>query len=170
MSKLSAEQREEFTTTEQRLTFVRRSHTKKYRDKRGYYSTTIWNVYLCICGNEKIAQQNHVRRGEIRSCGCLKSEVSKKIGKATHKMNLVPIKPGETRVAKLGGRKKGSVPPNKGKVKIPDNPHERWSTGYYITPEELEARYHGIEGEVHSLRQRSQAHNKGKRFVDGKYK
>ena len=58
MSKLSAEQREEFTTTEQRLTFVRRSHTKKYRDKRGYYSTTIWNVYLCICGNEKIAQQN----------------------------------------------------------------------------------------------------------------
>ena len=54
---------------------------------------------------------------------------------------------------------------NKGKIRQ----YRDDGSWYMVTPERSDAIYYGLEGEVHSLRQRSQAHNKGKKFVDGHY-
>jgi hypothetical protein len=43
----------------------------------------------CVCGNYKIAVLNELRRGNIKSCGCLKNEISKIIN---IKHNDVPQK------------------------------------------------------------------------------
>lgn len=70
---------------------------------------------------------------------------------------------------KLGaGSKKGQKPHNKGKVFIADKPGRANSTGHFVTPERADAIFYGIEGEVHSLRIKI-AHNKGKKFENGRY-
>lgn len=72
-----------------------------------------------------------------------------------------------------GGAKKGNKSPTKGLVFIPDNPGHRAKkgrTGHYEKPERADAIYYGLEGEVHSARQRSQAHNKGKKLINGVYR
>ena len=152
---------------ESRLTFVKHSHNKVYIDKDGYKCTYAYNVYKCRCGNFHTALKKHVKRGEIKSCGCLKKETDRAKGLA-NKGNLILRKKGCERVPN-SGRKKGSVAPNKGMILIKDYPNRRWSTGHYVKPEVADAMYYGLEGEVESLRQRSKAHNAGKKFVDGGY-
>ena len=39
-------------------------------------------VCRCSCGNEKITLLAHVKNGGVKSCGCLKREVSSELGKA----------------------------------------------------------------------------------------
>lgn len=49
-----------------RLTIIEFSHMDKW-------GTTCW-LCKCDCGNEKIVQSGNLRRGKIKSCGCLRSE------------------------------------------------------------------------------------------------
>ncbi len=42
-------------------------------------------VCACSCGNEKITLLAHVKNGSVKSCGCLKKEVSSLLGKANTK-------------------------------------------------------------------------------------
>lgn len=39
-------------------------------------------ICRCVCGNEKITLLTHVKNGYVKSCGCLKKEVSSILGKA----------------------------------------------------------------------------------------
>ncbi len=153
--------------SEQRLTFVKHSHNKVYIDKNGYKSAFAYDIYKCKCGNLHTAKRGHVKQGQIKSCGCLKEETDRAKGLA-NKGNLIKRKKG-CKAIPNSGRKKGSVPFNKGMVLIKDYPNRRWSTGYYVKREVADAMYHGLDGEVESLRQRSKAHNAGKKFVNGGY-
>lgn len=150
-----------------RLTFLKHSHNKVYIDKNGYKNTTVYNVYKCECGNVHTASRSHVKTLQVKSCGCLKKESDRKMGLA-YKGNLKPMKKGDKKRGNSGA-KKGTPAYNKGMVLIKDYPNKRWSTGHYVKPEVADAMFYGLEGEVHSLRQRSKAHNKGKKFKDGKY-
>lgn len=38
---------------------------------------TLWR-WLCSCGKESVADATAVKRGAIKSCGCLKAEVNSK--------------------------------------------------------------------------------------------
>lgn len=46
-----------------------------------YYGQNKWNNYLwlclCNCGKDKIVRNSHLINGEIKSCGCLKTEKTK---------------------------------------------------------------------------------------------
>jgi hypothetical protein len=42
------------------------------KDKHGH---SLW-LCSCSCGNEKIVRVDHLRRGEIASCGCFNKEIS----------------------------------------------------------------------------------------------
>lgn len=152
---------------ESRLTFVKHSHNKVYIDKNGYKSVFAYDIYKCKCGNLHTAKRGHVKQGGVKSCGCLKIESDRAKGLA-NKGNLIVRKKGCERVPN-SGRKKGSIPPNKGMILIKDYPNRRRSTGHYVKREVADAMYHGLDGEVESLRQRSKAHNAGKKFVDGGY-
>ncbi len=47
-------------------------------------TNSLWNC-VCLCGNKKIARSSFLRRGEIRSCGCLQREFV-----TTHSMTGTP--------------------------------------------------------------------------------
>ena len=147
--------------SEQRLTFVRFSHFKEWKLKKGGVTRKPMNVYRCKCGNEKMARREHVRSGKIRSCGCLHREVARRVGLETK--NLVPLKKGSSEIQRLGGKAtKGRKSLTEGKVFIKDYPNKRYSTGRFVTPEEADAEYYGLDGEVNSL--------KGQRWKQGDYR
>lgn len=46
---------------------------------------------LCDCGTAKVVSGKHLRRGAIRSCGCLRKETSRAVGlKVQHGQSLTP--------------------------------------------------------------------------------
>jgi len=60
--------------------------------------------------------------------------------------------------------KNGKCGKIKGKVRC----YRTDGTWFYITPERQEAMYYGLDGEIHSLRQKPPPWNKGKRKKDVK--
>lgn len=46
-------------------------------------------IFVCECGNKKIARMSHVRAGTVKSCGCLLKSVPKKIH-GTHLLSFTP--------------------------------------------------------------------------------
>lgn len=146
-----------------RLTFVRFHHSREITDGHGYKCTYVYNLYKCKCGKHKVASRKSVRAGNTKSCGCLAKEVQRNIGNTYGVKNLIFIKKGERELGMIGGAKsKGRVPHNKGKVFIPDYPNKPHSTGRFVKPEEADALYWGLEGEVHSL--------EGQRWKRGDYR
>lgn len=57
-----------------RLTAIQLIEKKKRTPYRGNHH--IW-LFKCVCGNDKIAIKANVISGNVKSCGCLKSELSK---------------------------------------------------------------------------------------------
>lgn len=55
--------------------------------KRNKYSKQIW-LFECICGNTYEGQLTLVKSGRVKSCGCFRSETTRKIGqeRKTHKL------------------------------------------------------------------------------------
>lgn len=152
---------------ENRLTFVRFSHFVEYKHKGKFVQKIPHDVYQCSCGNQKTIERYKVKNGRTRSCGCLAKEVHSKRMKSEEMVKHRRV--GGNEGNKYGaGPKKGNVPFNKGKVFMPDRPGRFGSTGYYVTPERADAIHYGLDGEVHSARVKV-AHNKGKKFKDGKY-
>lgn len=146
--------------TNQRLTFVRFSHFKHYTSPTTGKSQDVpYDVFKCICGKEHIAQRRLVKEGRIRSCGCLNAQLASIRMK---KLNDAGRMKHNNRRSYKRQRYWAS---NKGKIRQ----YREDGSWYMVTPERADAIYYGLEGEVHSLRQRSQAHNKGKKLVDGHY-
>ena len=68
-------------------------------------------VFLCqcVCGGLARTSIAHLKRGDVKSCGCLVRETSSRIGKLT-KVNMAGVRIGRLNVLKEGGRtKNGSV-------------------------------------------------------------
>jgi len=61
-----------------RLTVLRRYGT--YRSKDGRRTWAIW-LCRCDCGREVAARGDHLRAGDIKSCGCYRDEVIRKAQK-----------------------------------------------------------------------------------------
>jgi len=53
-----------------RLTLLVKNHKKK--------GIHYYGLYQCSCGTIKAIRHDHIKRGKIFSCGCLKREISKK--------------------------------------------------------------------------------------------
>lgn len=70
--------------TDNRLTLLE-SRVKKHRGK--------WqSLFLCDCGKSKLARECEVNSGHIRSCGCMRAEVSRlNISKARGKKLSHPV-------------------------------------------------------------------------------
>lgn len=148
--------------SEQKLRFIKFVEFRKAKRKRygkEYIYTFAYNLYECgYCGRHKVIRGHDIKNG-TKSCGCLTRKQALKNIKYIH----------ENKLNWNGGSKMGRKAHNKGKVLIKDYPNQRHSTGHYVTKERADAIHYGLDGEVHSLRQRSKAHNAGKKFVDGKY-
>ena len=114
-------------------------------------------LYRCECGRTLETRTDRVNSGETRSCGCLRIE------KSTRRLKEISR---EKKV--LGGKTSRPGPENgpKGLVRVKDP-----ETGVlrFVTPEREAAMFWGLEGEVHSLRQRSAPWNKGKKKKEGKW-
>lgn len=70
------------------------------KDKDGH---SLWKCQ-CICGNVKIVRGRHLRRGQIRSCGCLLKETASERIKKHPRVSKERIKGGaknETNKAEL---------------------------------------------------------------------
>ena len=113
-------------------------------------------LYRCQCGRSVEARTDRVNSGETRSCGCLRIE------KSTRRLEELPR---EKKV--LGGRTSRPGPRNgpRGLVRIRDES----GSLRFVTPERADAVYWGLDGEVHSLRQRSAPWNKGRKKKEGKW-
>jgi len=46
------------------LTYIKFYKREKYR---------IYNMYQCLCGHTTIVREDSVRRGDTKSCGCVRS-------------------------------------------------------------------------------------------------
>lgn len=150
---------EGFTTTDSRLTFVRHSHLKTYTSPTTGKSQDIpYDVFKCICGKEHIAQRRLVQEGRIRSCGCLNAQL------ASARMKKLNDEGRMKHNNRRSYERKRYWSTNKGKIRQ----YREDGSWYMVTPERSDAIYYGLDGEVHSLRQRT-AHNKGKTLVDGHY-
>ena len=137
--------------SESRLTYVRFSHFRDYIKEGKYVQRVPYDVYKCVCGNEKAIQRHKVNAGRTLSCGCLNREIHSKRMKS-ELMAQYRVVGGNEGNKYGGGGKKGSKAHNKGKVFIPDYPNKRHSTGRFMKREEADALYYGIEGEVNSLK------------------
>jgi hypothetical protein len=49
------------------------------------HGRTIKYLCECACGKQKVVDGHNLRRGDTRSCGCLKTETSSKLGKQATK-------------------------------------------------------------------------------------
>ena len=151
--------------SEQRLTYVRFDHFKQKKMSDGYIRNIAYDLYKCGCGKHKVVARHKVRRNETKSCGCLFTEANRVKMRRINELGLG----GPNRRPNVGNinnvNKTGKCGVNKGKVRC----YREDGSFYFVTPERLDAIYYGLDGEVHSLRQRSQAHNKGKKLIKGKY-
>ena len=123
------------------LTFIKVSHHKVTPLKSGKKKHERWDWYKCSCGNLILRRRGSVKRGAIKSCGCLRKKLSaERLQKIKDKPEYKPPSNLGNRLG--GGAKKGNTPSNKGKILIRNNPpgHK------YITWEELENNYWGITG------------------------
>lgn len=59
------------------------------RDRHGKVR---WNC-LCDCGKQKIATTSALSKGSVRSCGCLRSEMMRELGKSSKQTNPVSRTP-----------------------------------------------------------------------------
>jgi hypothetical protein len=60
--------------------FVRLIVVERARSRRGPY----WRC-ACDCGNETIVRSDHLRVGDVRSCGCLRVETSRVSARVAHR-------------------------------------------------------------------------------------
>ena len=110
---------------EQRLSFIKNVYVKKYIRPNGYIQNKPYDLYRCLCGNEKIISRASVRSKDQKSawsCGCITKETIKKViaeRKNVHKTNS------------------GHPAHNKGKIRIVENGKIR-----YIWLKELNEMYH----------------------------
>ena len=142
-----------------RLTFVRFSHLKTYTSPTTNKSQDIpYDVFKCICGKEHIAQRRLVKEGRIRSCGCLNAQL------ASARMKKLNDEGRMKHNNRRSYKRTKYWASNKGKIRQ----YREDGSFYMVTPERSDAIYYGLDGEIHSLRQRH-APNKGKKFVNGKY-
>lgn len=129
-----------------RLTFIKVHEIKKKKMSDGYFRNIAYDLYRCICGKEKVIQRRLVRENRTRSCGCLNSELSRK--RTIERNKLDAFKNWGNRFDTNKNGKVGKARPNLGKVRC----YRDDGTWYFITPERQDAMYHGLEGEVHSLK------------------
>ena len=146
------------------LTFVRRDHLKEYKSKKKYITKIPYDLYQCSCGKTKVIRRAHVKSGKVKSCGHLRKEIALEKMYSGVRLIQYRMSGGNEGNVNGGGGKKGNKIHNKGKILIKDNPPGE----KFITFERLTAMYHGLDGEVHSLRKRD-APNKGKSLVNGRY-
>lgn len=59
------------------LSYVGQAHCKS---KKKYQTKSIW-LFSCDCGNVVERKVGHVKKGDTRSCGCLKEERIQRMGK-----------------------------------------------------------------------------------------
>jgi len=54
----------------------------KLRVMKVYRSNSkgVWWLCLCQCGNQSVALTDHLQRGLVQSCGCLRGEGREQIG------------------------------------------------------------------------------------------
>jgi hypothetical protein len=50
-----------------KLTFIKEQYRKKYSNR----AVTKFAMFRCDCGNEKVINLSNVRRGLVKSCGCI---------------------------------------------------------------------------------------------------
>jgi len=114
---------------EQRLKFVRFVEFKEYLRPSGRKERIQYNLYQCVCGNQKVIRKSSVtdkNNNSSFSCGCLRMENLQKIlekGLNRHK----------------GKGKTGQKAHNKGKVRITLNGKIR-----YVDDRELAEIYYGV--------------------------
>jgi len=110
---------------EQRLSFIKNVYVKKYIRSNGYIESKPYDLYKCVCGNNKIVSRLSVKskaQNSTWSCGCITRETLKKINqerKNVHKTHS------------------GHPAHNKGKIEIIENGKIR-----YIWLKELNEIYH----------------------------
>ena len=110
---------------EQRLSFIKNVYVKKYTRPYGYTESKPYDLYKCVCGNEKIFSRASVRskdQNSTWSCGCIKIETIKKVIKERKNIHKTI---------------KGHPAHNKGKIGIMENGKRR-----YIELKELNEMYH----------------------------
>ncbi len=137
--------------SESRLTFIRFDHFQTYTESNGWKRTVIYDLYQCSCGNQKVIRRTSVRgKGSnlTRSCGCFRREVGRKKMQKMRENGLVQSNLGNRNdVNKNGGISRSNVRTKTGKVRW-YNPDGTW---HMITKERADARFYGLEGELHSL-------------------
>tara|TARA_R100000808_G_scaffold410_3_gene2191 strand:+ start:4350 stop:4838 length:489 start_codon:yes stop_codon:yes gene_type:complete len=146
-----------------RLTMVRFSH----RDKFGHRI----NVYRCDCGNYTKVYHQAVVQLNTKSCGCLQKEYQpiayKRMLKYDKKRRENHLKSCKGRSPLNKGKKRVDVLVD-GEIKhkfVAENEVAKYEKQFM---RQLTALYHGLDGEVESLRER-EAPNKGKKFIGGHY-
>ena len=114
---------------EQRLKFVRFVGFKEYLRPSGHKERIQYNLYQCVCGNQKVIRKSSVtdkNNNSSFSCGCLRME------------NLQKIL--EKGLNRHGGKgKTGQKAHNKGKVRITEKGKIR-----YVNDQELAEIYYGV--------------------------
>ena len=152
--------------TESRLTFVRFDHFKQKKMSDGFIRNVPYDLYQCSCGKQKIIARRKIKDNTTRSCGCLARESSRKKLKKINELGINGpcIRPniGNINDINKNGKCGKAI---LGKVRC----YRDDGSFYFVTPERLDAIYYGLEGEVHSLRQRKTTPNKGKKLVNGRY-
>lgn len=155
--------------TESRLTFIRFDHFETYTESNGWKRRVIYDLYQCSCGNQKVIRRTSVRgKGSnlTRSCGCLRKEVGRKKMQKMRENGLVKSNLGNRNdVNKNGGISRSNVINKTGKVRW-YNPDGTW---HMITKELADARFYGLEGELHSLRIADEWIHFDPKYVESKY-
>jgi len=116
------------------LKFLRFHHSRLA--KRG---TKTYDLYECVCGNQKVIRRDQVKAGNIKSCGCFRRHMARENLKKIRRLNYNNVN--------NGGRKPGTSVPsaNKGKVCIYLTKDKHiGSRRMYVTEEELTEIYLGI--------------------------
>ncbi len=100
-----------------------------------YIRKKLWS-YQCSCGNIVIKEKKQVDRGHTKSCGCLHRELRSKHLKKLHAEGKVKLLQKGHKLSK--GWPKGKPAHNKGKIFVRDFPNRRYSTGKFMTLEQLQ--------------------------------
>lgn len=120
-----------------RLTYLRHDHYKKFKVSVTYKKGPAkqkrkisYGLYRCECGTEKVVQDNLVKTNTVRSCGCLRTDLSGRVEQ------LIKMYEEGVKIKK---------PANDDMIKI----EEPIGSGRYkwITEKELEDMYYGFKEE-----------------------